>query len=368
MLTVPPPVRPSRPLLFLLVHYLVFLLDPEDCVTQTTDDAHGTAERSPTPRDDEQVLVVGEALIDVVHRADGTVDHLPGGSPGNVALTLGRLERTTTLATWIGNDDAGATIQRWLGESGVEMAPGSTGAASTSTATARLDAEGAATYDFDVEWRVPAGTAVTSATLAVHTGSIAAVLEPGASAVHALVKAARATATITYDPNVRPALMGDPVDARQSIERLVAITDVVKVSDEDLAWLVSGVNPVEVARDWLTHGPAIVVVTLGADGAVAVTAAGEQRVAAPRTQVVDTVGAGDSFMGALIGGLWDVDLLGADRRDMLRSSDRSVIGHVLAGCVEVTAVTVARPGANPPCRQELRQTTPLALADSSSPG
>jgi len=317
-------------------------------VTQTTDDAHGTAESSPTPRDDEHVLVVGEALIDVVHHADGTVDHLPGGSLANVALTLGRLERATTLATWIGDDDAGATIQRWLGESGVELAPGSNGAASTSTATARLDAEGAATYDFDVEWQVPAGTAVTPATLALHTGSIAAVLEPGASAVYALVKAARATATITYDPNVRPALMGDPADARRSIERLVAIADVVKVSDEDLAWLVPGVDPVEVARDWLALGPAIVVVTLGGDGAVAVSAAGEQRVAAPRTQVVDTVGAGDSFMGALLNGLWDAGLLGAGRRSGLRAIDPAVLRHVLEECVEVAAITVSRAGANPP--------------------
>lgn len=121
---------------------------------------------------------------------------------------------------------------------------------------------------------MPEGTAVTPGTLAVHTGSIAAVLEPGASAVYALVKAARATATITYDPNIRPALTGDPVDARRSIERLVALADVVKVSDDDLAWLVPGVDPVEVARDWLARGPAIVVVTLGGDGAVAATSAG----------------------------------------------------------------------------------------------
>lgn len=126
-------------------------------MTQTTDDAHGTAESSPTPRGDEHVLVVGEALIAVVHRADGTVDRLPGGRLADVALTLGRLKRTTTLASWIGDDDAGATVLRWLGDSGVELAPGSSGAVSTSTATAHLDAEGAATYDFEVEWRVPQG-------------------------------------------------------------------------------------------------------------------------------------------------------------------------------------------------------------------
>lgn len=322
-------------------------------MTQTTDDVHGTTGSSPAPRGDEHVLVVGEALIDVVHRADGTVDHLPGGSLANVALTLGRLERTTTLATWIGDDDAGVTIQRWLGESGVELTPGSAGAASTSTATARLDAEGAATYDFDVEWQVPEGTAAVPATVAVHTGSIAALLEPGASAVYALVKAARATATITYDPNVRPALMGDPVDTRLSIERLVALADVVKVSDEDLTWLVPGVDPVEIARKWRALGPAIVVVMLGGAGAVAVTAGAEQRVSAPRTQVVDTVGAGDSFMGALIDGLGDAGLLGAERREAKRAISSGALRRVLTRCVQVAAITVSRAGANPPHANDL---------------
>ncbi len=301
------------------------------------------------------VLVVGEALIDVVHRADGSVDEHPGGSLANVALTLGRLGRDARLATWVADDAHGDAIRSWLDESAVVLAPGSTGAASTSVATAHLDAQGAATYEFDLEWRVPAGTAPDPATLAVHTGSIAAVLEPGASDVRALVDAARATATITYDPNARPALMGDPADARARIEALVALADVVKVSDEDVEWLAPGSDPVTVARGWLALGPAVVVVTFGGEGAVAVTASGEQRVAAPRVSVVDTVGAGDSFMGALIDGLWDVGLLGADRRDALRAIDPATLARLLERCVAVAAITVSRAGANPPRRTELTE-------------
>lgn len=301
----------------------------------------------------EHVLVVGEALIDVVHRADGRVDEHPGGSLANVALTLGRLGRDARLATWIADDAHGDEIRAWLADSAVTLTPGSREAGRTSVAAAHLDAHGAATYEFDLEWCVPAGTGPDIGTLAVHTGSIAAVLEPGASDVHALVAAARETATITYDPNARPALMGDPADARPRIEALVALADVVKVSDEDLAWLVPDADPVTVAHQWLALGPALVVVTYGGEGALAVTAAGEQRVLAPRVEVVDTVGAGDSFMGALLDGLWDVGLLGAARREALREIDPAVLGDVLRRCVAVAAVTVSRAGANPPRRAEL---------------
>jgi fructokinase len=321
----------------------------------STTPEHTSSDRTPSPHapHGEHVLAVGEALVDVVHRADGSVDELPGGSLANVALTLGRLGRDARLVTWIGDDARGTALQGWLGESGVTLAPGSTAAERTSVATAHLDAHGAATYDFDLEWQVPPGTAIDAGTLAVHTGSIAAVLEPGAAAVRELVASARSTATVTYDPNARPALMGDPADARTRIEALVALADVVKVSDEDLAWLAPASDPVSVARDWLALGPAVVVVTLGGEGAVAVTAAGEQRVAAPRVDVVDTVGAGDSFMGALVDGLWDAGLLGADRREALRAIDGATLAGLLERCVAVAAITVSRAGANPPRRAEL---------------
>ncbi|WP_082919103.1 carbohydrate kinase [Cellulosimicrobium sp. I38E] len=303
--------------------------------------------------DDRHVLVVGEALIDVVHRADGSVDEHPGGSLANVALTLGRLGRDARLATWLGPDERGDAIRAWLHDSAVTLAPGSTDAERTSVATAHLDAHGAATYQFDLEWRVPAGTAPDAGTLAVHTGSIAAVLEPGASDVRTLVAAARDTATITYDPNARPALMGDPADARTRIEALVALADVVKVSDEDLAWLAPGTDPVAVAHQWLALGPALVVITYGGEGALALTATGEQRITAPRVDVVDTVGAGDSFMGALLDGLWDAGLLGADHRDALHAIDPATLTALLERCAAVAAVTVSRAGANPPRRAEL---------------
>lgn len=298
------------------------------------------------------VLVVGEALIDEVARADGTTSAHPGGSPANVALTLGRLGRATRLATHLGQDEHAATIRAWLAESGVTLTPGSDGAATTSVARAVLDGSGAATYDFAITWDLAPGTAVTDSTLAVHTGSIAAVLEPGASAVHDLVLAARERSTITYDPNARPSLMGTPAAALARIEPLVVAADVVKMSDEDVAWLYPGADPVAVAREWAGRGPAIVVVTFGGQGAVAVCTAGEVQVAAPRVDVVDTVGAGDTFMGALVDGLWEQDLLGGDRREALRAIDLSTLRAVLERCVAAAAITVSRAGANPPWRAD----------------
>ncbi|MHA7135035.1 carbohydrate kinase family protein [Oerskovia turbata] len=299
------------------------------------------------------VLVVGEALVDEVRRADGTTDEHPGGSPANVALALGRLGREVRLATHLGRDQRGQEIRSWLADSGVPLTPGSDDAATTSVARAVLDGAGAATYDFAITWDVAPGTRATDSTLAVHTGSIAAVLEPGASAVHDLVLAARDRATITYDPNARPSLMGTAAAALARIEPLVAAADVVKVSDEDIAWLYPGADPVDVARTWARLGPAIVVVTFGGDGAVAVCAEGEVRVAAPPVDVVDTVGAGDTFMGALIDGLWEQDLLGSARREALRAISSDTLAWVLGRCVAAAAITVSRAGANPPRRDEL---------------
>ncbi|MGW2093218.1 carbohydrate kinase family protein [Promicromonospora sukumoe] len=303
------------------------------------------------------VLAVGEALVDEVHRPDGSSAEHPGGSVANVALTLGRLGRDVRLGTWLGADARGDLVRGWLAESQVVLVEGSAGAERTSVALATLDDAGSATYDFDLTWEVPAGALPDAggddAPLAVHTGSIAAMLEPGAAQVRQVLEAARAASTTTYDPNARPAIMGAPDEVRPRVEALVQLSDVVKVSDEDLDWLYPGTDPVAVARDWQRGTPALVVVTFGGKGAVAVSDAGEVEAVAPRVEVVDTVGAGDSFMGALIDGLWEHDLLGAARRDALNAVDAATVQNVLDRCVAVAAITVSRAGANPPRRQEV---------------
>jgi fructokinase len=149
---------------------------------------------------------------------------------------------------------------------------------------------------------------------------------------------------------VRPALIDNPAEARQRIEKLVTASDVVKASDEDLRWLYPDVAPEEQAARWLNVGPALVAVTMGGAGAFAVCRDGEVRVDARRVEVVDTVGAGDSFMAGLIDALWTLDLLGADKRRALHQIDIARLRRVLDTAALGAALTVARAGADLPDR------------------
>lgn len=300
-----------------------------------------------------EVLVIGEALVDVVHRADGRVDETPGGSPANVALALGRLGVSPLLLTTLAKDAHGDSVRRWLEDSGVEVL--ASPSARTATATARLDESGSAHYEFDIEWKLPHGRALPLSVRPsiVHTGSIATFLLPGADDVQALLIGLRETALITYDPNIRPALLADHDGARRRAETFVAQADVVKASDEDLLWLYPGVDPLQSAQNWLALGPAVVVVTMGAAGAAAVAASGVTRVGGERVEVVDTVGAGDTFMSALIDGLIELGQAGADARSSIQRIEPETLQMLLARGVRAAAVTVSRPGADPPGRGEL---------------
>ena len=293
------------------------------------------------------VLVVGEALVDIVRRADGSVVEHPGGSPANVAITLGRLGRAPRLLTSFGDDERGAGIRAWLEESDVDVqvAP----ADRTSTAVATLDATGAATYEFDLAWDL--GDAVVEPAEVLHIGSISAVLDPGGRQVAELVARVRPTTTITYDPNARPALMGDPAVAAARVAELVALADVVKVSDEDIAWFHPDVEEDDAVQAWLDLGPAFVVVTRGGEGAMVFRQGSFAWVKAPKVDVVDTVGAGDTFMGALIDGLISAGVAGD--REALRSIDGDVLNRILGRAARAAAITVSRSGANPPRAGEL---------------
>ncbi|AQA02197.1 carbohydrate kinase [Mycobacterium sp. MS1601] len=299
-----------------------------------------------------RALVIGEALIDVVERGGAVVGEHVGGSPLNVAVGLGRLQRDVDFLTHIGDDPRGRRIGEYVTSSGVTLVPGSVSAAHTPVAHAQLDDTGAATYTFDLTWEL-SGTPEVGPPLVVHTGSIATVLEPGCRAVAALLDTYRVSATVSFDPNVRTALITDDNLARDRIERLVAKSDVVKASDEDLRWLAPDVEPEEVARRWLAAGPALVAVTKGGDGAFAVSQAGAVTVPARTVDVVDTVGAGDSFMTGLLDALWSLGLLGADNRAALRAVDADQLRTVLEAAVLNSALTVAKAGADLPDRATL---------------
>lgn len=299
-----------------------------------------------------RALVIGEALIDVVERDGATVGEHVGGSPLNVAVGLGRLQRGVDFLTHIGDDEHGRRIADHVTSSGVNLVAGSVSAEKTPVAHASLDASGAATYTFDLTWQL-SGTPEVSPPTVVHTGSIATVLEPGCRAVAALLDTYRVSATVSFDPNVRTDLITDDNLARERIERLVAKSDVVKASDEDLRWLEPGVEPEEVARRWLSAGPSLVAVTRGGDGALAVSQAGAVSVPARRVQVVDTVGAGDSFMTGLLDALWSLGLLGAENRHALQAITTDQMHSALGAATLNSALTVAKAGAQLPDRAAL---------------
>lgn len=297
----------------------------------------------------ERALVIGEALIDIVERDGKIIGEHVGGSPLNVAIGLARLGRGVDFLTHIGDDTRGRRITEYVKTSGAELVSGSVTADHTPTALATLDESGSAQYVFDIDWEL-AGTPEVAPPLVAHTGSIATVLEPGCRATAALLDAYHLSATITFDPNVRPALIEDQEQGRTRIERLVERCDVVKASDEDLRWIDSNRTPEQVAQTWLGLGPSIVAVTMGERGAFAICAAGTARVRAQPVEVVDTVGAGDAFMTGLIDALWTLGLLGAEKRAELRHISVDTLTGVLQTATLSSALTVARAGADLPDR------------------
>ena len=302
------------------------------------------------------ILAIGEALIDVVmtyEQPDFPVE-IPGGSPANVALTLGRLGRPVALATWIGLDERGRLIDFHMNDSGVHVTAASRGASHTSTALARLDESGAASYTFDLEWAPTPPIKVPPTAQILEAGSISAIIEPGASAVLDALTRGREHALVCFDPNARPSIMGEPEAALASLERFIALADVVKVSDEDIEWLTGGAPIDEVVDRWLGMGPSLVVVTRGKHGSDVATVSGLRFTKTPAdVPVVDTVGAGDSFMGGIIDAMWGMGLRGGEARETLRTLPEEQVRAIIDRASAVSDVTVSRKGANPPWAHEL---------------
>jgi fructokinase len=297
-------------------------------------------------------LVVGEALIDVVRRADGRVERHPGGSGANTALALARLGRPTLLLTRWGDDEDGALLREHLTASGVRLLRPPEDGHPTARAEAVLDRTGSAAYRFSLVWEL-APLEVPPDVGLVHTSSIAAVRSPGADRVLELLRGRREAATISYDPNIRPTMMGSRETVRAQVAERVGLCDVVKVSEEDVAWLEPSADPVEVVRDWSARGPALVVLTRGDRGSAAIAGGALVEADVTPATVVDTVGAGDSFMAALLDGLWELDLIGGHRRERLRRVGAGQVSELLRGAGRAAAVTVSRPGADPPVRADL---------------
>ena len=290
----------------------------------------------PRPR----ILVIGEALIDIV---DGV--EIVGGSPANVALGLGRLGSDVELLTAISHDTRGDRIARHLEASGVQVRPESFVLEHTSTATATVGPDGSAEYEFDIEWEV-AELNVDGFDV-VHVGSIGCFLEPGCDAVLTTVsRAAAHGAMVTFDPNIRLSLVSG-ADLMDRVQAIAALSTVLKLSDEDAAAVFPDLDPDQVAERLLALGPRIVAITRGGSGALICSVDQRVEIVAPRTTVVDTVGAGDTFMAALIASV-------AGQRDLQLTEEGLV--EVGTFCAAAAAITVSRAGADLPTWDEVLQT------------
>jgi fructokinase len=296
------------------------------------------------------VWVAGEALIDLIPLNFGSEDRLAivGGGPANTAKALARLGIDTYFIDGISTDSYGKAIRKELEADGVHLDYTLKSKLPTCTATVTLDAHGSASYEFLI-----AGTATfefdekwlpnpANPPSVVHVGTLATIVEPGATKLFDWMK--KIKAPLVFDPNIRPSVISDRAQYRAVVDKWATISSVIKVSDEDLEWLYPKTSMIDAAEAWLSHGVGLVVVTLGSEGLVGFTQAGEVRVPGVKVEVSDTVGAGDTVGAIIVEGLIEHGLL------QLRGE---TLKKVLTRAAKAASITVSRPGANPPTHDEL---------------
>jgi fructokinase len=296
------------------------------------------------------IVVCGEALIDRIPGKDS-----PGGGPFNTARSLARLGIPTQFLGRISTDAFGQQLRDLLAADGADLAMTSIGPEPTTVAIIEVDPEGHAGYRFVsdgtsapnlTEQMVPAK--FDPAVKALHVGTLGLVFEPIATTIAAVIDREHSNRLVMVDPNIREPMLHGTDGYRPRLDRIIAQSTIVKASDADVAWLFPKLPLMDAAHALLARGPKLVVVTLGAEGAVGMTANAEVRVPAPPVQVVDTIGAGDAFGAALLAWLNDHGIL---------SRELTLVEGELRTALEfaclVASLTCTRPGADPPWRAEL---------------
>jgi fructokinase len=300
------------------------------------------------------IVVTGEALIDLVLRPDGALAGHPGGGPYNVARTIGRLGQPVTYLGRVSNDGFGSRLLGGLEADGVALDAVVATDEPTTLALAELDASGGARYRFYAAGTSAPGLTPEAAEAVLpadpdtfYLGTLGLVFEPMASTLETLLRGMGEDTLVALDPNCRPTTIDDPAAYRGRLARLLARTDVLKASDADLEWLDPGTEPAAAARALLADHGGVALVTLGQDGALVVTQEAVVAVAAPAVEVVDTIGAGDAFMGGFLA-YWREHGLG--RADLGRLDE---LERAVAFACRVAAITCSRAGADPPRADEL---------------
>jgi fructokinase len=297
-----------------------------------------------------QVWVAGEVLIDLIPTGEGS-QPIVGGGPANTAKALAKLGIDTHFIDGISSDQYGQMAKNELVTAGVKLdyvkysdKPTCLALVSLSdlgTATYEFAIENTATFDFTLEW-LPISHAKRPTLL--HIGTLATVIEPGASVLFEWAQSVAKVAPIVFDPNIRPNVVSDRKQYLAQVERWIAISSAIKVSDEDIKWLYPSIGVEQIINDWLTKGPSLIVVTHGDKGLTGYRKNERVSVDAVKVKVSDTVGAGDT-VGAI--------LVEAMEKDGLESLMGARLEVMLKRAAKAAAVTVSRVGANPPTSEEL---------------
>ena len=312
-----------------------------------------------------RALVLGESLIDII--VDGhTRTEVPGGSPMNLSIGLARQGIDVAFITSLGADRYAEIIEQRLVHEGVDVyTPRRAGR--TCTATATLDDRETPSYDFDLTWMLDGTDTPAGEPDVVHFGSLGSALQPGADQVDELVAQYRGDALVTYDPNIRSRIDPDRDAARVRVDRHAALSDIVKASDEDLAYVHPELvaDPTELADDvreamidaairrWLAAGSSLVVITRAEHGIDLATRQHRVHLPGRHPTVVDTIGGGDAFMAGLIAGLDVVGLFRAAGRDTLSTLAPHTLRRAGSWAQRTAEITVGRVGADPPTSVEL---------------
>ena len=296
------------------------------------------------------IVVVGEALVDLVVDAGGAVTAALGGAPVNTARACGRLGVHVSYGGAISVDRFGCRLAEQMASDNVALDLVERCEQPTTLAVAELDERGAASYRFYVD-----GTSAPTYTTKLEdrrptwlfTGGLGLVFDPIADTIEAMLDDRPAECAVMVDVNCRPRVVTDRERYRDRLERVLTHADVVKASDEDLGYLHPGADPLETGRALLDRGPRAVLVTAGADAVHVLTAAGATSVPVPQVAVVDTIGAGDSFSGGLLA-WWS-----ETGRTAEQLAEIEHLADAVAAAVTVAAITCTRRGADPPWRHEL---------------
>ena len=314
--------------------------------------------------------VCGEALIDFTPlERDGELAYIPrpGGSPFNVAIGLARLGKQTAFIGKISQDRFGDTLYAHLKRNGVDLHWLALG--SESSALAFVIPSSAGGHDFAFYGSDTAEQSLTNADIpeiipdnvtALHFGSYSLMLGSSAGVYEMLMRRERSSRVISLDPNVRPALFPDRAAYRRRIEGLLPFATLVKASADDLAWLYPGEAAADVAAQWLDKGPSLVVVTLGSEGAIGLTADATMNSEGVSVDVVDTVGAGDAFMSALLARLDDMDLLSHEALANISEDD---MAEALSFANRAAAIACTRAGADPPTLEQIERSGACSVVD-----